>query len=69
MFILFPEFHWILDFEDRQIRVNTISPGATRAPGLLDLAGDDAVQRQGLADYPAAQNPMGRLGEPGEIAR
>ncbi|WP_321939422.1 SDR family NAD(P)-dependent oxidoreductase [Paraburkholderia sp. J8-2] len=60
--------NWILDLKDRQIRVNTISPGATRTPGLLDLAGDDAAQRQGLADYLAAQIPMGRLGEPGEIA-
>ncbi|RQZ65565.1 SDR family NAD(P)-dependent oxidoreductase [Burkholderia sp. Bp9004] len=59
---------WILDLKDRRVRVNTISPGATRTPGLLDLAGDDAVQRQGLADYLAAQIPMGRLGEPGEIA-
>jgi NAD(P)-dependent dehydrogenase (short-subunit alcohol dehydrogenase family) len=59
---------WILDLKDRHIRVNTISPGATRTPGLLDLAGDDAAQRQGLADYLAAQIPMGRLGEPGEIA-
>ena len=59
---------WILDLKERGIRVNTISPGATRTPGLLDLAGDDATQRQGLADYLAAQIPMGRLGEPGEIA-
>ncbi|WP_321812310.1 SDR family NAD(P)-dependent oxidoreductase [Burkholderia sp. BCC1985] len=59
---------WILDLKERGIRVNTISPGATRTPGLLDLAGDDVAQRQGLADYLAAQIPMGRLGEPGEIA-
>ena len=59
---------WILDLKDRRIRVNTVSPGATRTPGLLDLAGDDAAQRQGLADYLAAQIPMGRLGEPAEIA-
>jgi len=59
---------WILDLKERHVRVNTISPGATRTPGLLDLAGDDAAQRQGLADYLAAQIPMGRLGEPGEIA-
>ncbi|WDR97804.1 SDR family NAD(P)-dependent oxidoreductase [Burkholderia ambifaria] len=59
---------WILDLKERHVRVNTVSPGATRTPGLLDLAGDDATQRQGLADYLAAQIPMGRLGEPGEIA-
>lgn len=59
---------WILDLKDRQVRVNTISPGATRTPGLLDLAGTDTDARQGLADYLAAQIPMGRLGEPEEIA-
>lgn len=59
---------WILDLKPRRIRVNTISPGATRTPGLLDLAGDDAAQRQGLADYLAAQIPLARLGEPSEIA-
>lgn len=60
--------NWILDLKERGIRVNTISPGATRTPGLLDLAGSDAVQREGLADYLAAQIPMGRLGNPQEIA-
>lgn len=59
---------WILDLKDRKIRVNTISPGATRTPGLLDLAGPDAAQQEGLADYLAAQIPMGRLGKPQEIA-
>ena len=59
---------WALDLKDRGIRVNAVSPGPIRTPGLLDLAGDDAAQRQGLADYLAAQIPMGRLGEPGEIA-
>ncbi|UEP25876.1 SDR family oxidoreductase [Burkholderia ambifaria] len=59
---------WTLDLKERHVRVNTISPGATRTPGLLDLAGDDPAQRQGLADYLAGQIPMGRLGEPGEIA-
>lgn len=59
---------WILDLKERRVRVNTISPGATRTPGLLDLAGDDAAQRQGLADYLASLIPMGRLGEPEEIA-
>lgn len=59
---------WILDLKDRNIRVNTISPGATRTPGLVDLAGPDAAQQQGLLDYLAAQIPLGRVGEPSEIA-
>lgn len=59
---------WILDLKDRGIRVNTLSPGATRTPGLVELAGPDATQQQGLVDYLAAQVPLGRVGEPVEIA-
>ncbi|QXI26599.1 SDR family NAD(P)-dependent oxidoreductase [Pseudomonas vanderleydeniana] len=60
--------NWILDLKDRNVRVNTISPGATRTPGLVDLAGPDAAQQQGLLDYLASQIPQGRVGEPEEIA-
>lgn len=60
--------NWILDLKDRAVRVNTISPGATRTPGLVDLAGPDAAQQQGLLDYLASMVPMGRVGEPVEIA-
>jgi NAD(P)-dependent dehydrogenase (short-subunit alcohol dehydrogenase family) len=59
---------WILDLKDRGIRVNTISPGATKTPGLVDLAGPDAAQQQGLLDYLASRIPMGRVGDPSEIA-
>ena len=61
--------NWILDLKDRGIRVNTISPGATRTPGLVELAGPDAAAQQGLVDYLAAQIPLGRVGEPDEIAK
>lgn len=61
--------NWILDLKDREIRINTISPGATRTPGLVELAGDDPQQQQGLLDYMASQIPMGRVGEPDEIAK
>jgi NAD(P)-dependent dehydrogenase (short-subunit alcohol dehydrogenase family) len=61
--------NWILDLKDRNVRVNTISPGATRTPGLVDLAGPDAAQQQGLLDYLASQIPLGRVGEPDEIAK
>ncbi|WP_144113105.1 SDR family NAD(P)-dependent oxidoreductase [Paraburkholderia sp. BCC1886] len=59
---------WILDLKDRKIRVNTISPGATRTPGLVELAGPDKAAQQGLVDYLASRIPMGRVGEPEEIA-
>jgi NAD(P)-dependent dehydrogenase (short-subunit alcohol dehydrogenase family) len=61
--------NWILDLKGRKVRVNTISPGATRTPGLVDLAGPDAAQQQGLLDYLASRIPMGRVGEPEEIAK
>jgi NAD(P)-dependent dehydrogenase (short-subunit alcohol dehydrogenase family) len=60
---------WILDLKDTGIRVNVLSPGATRTPGLVELAGDDAAQQQGLLDYLASQVPMGRVGEADEIAK
>jgi NAD(P)-dependent dehydrogenase (short-subunit alcohol dehydrogenase family) len=61
--------NWILDLKDRHIRVNTLSPGSTRTPGLVELAGPDATQQQGLLDYLASRIPMGRVGEPDEIAK
>ncbi|CAO3382518.1 SDR family NAD(P)-dependent oxidoreductase [Azospirillum argentinense] len=60
---------WILDLKDRGIRVNTLSPGPVRTPGLVELAGPDAAQQQGLVDYLAAQVPLGRVGDPDEIAK
>ena len=56
--------NWILDLKERRIRVNVISPGPTRTPGLVDLAGPDAAQQQGLLDHTAAQVPLGRVGDP-----
>jgi NAD(P)-dependent dehydrogenase (short-subunit alcohol dehydrogenase family) len=59
---------WILDLKDRGIRINTLAPGPTRTPGLVDLAGPDAAQQKGLLDFLASKVPMGRVGEMDEIA-
>jgi NAD(P)-dependent dehydrogenase (short-subunit alcohol dehydrogenase family) len=56
---------WALDVKDRGIRINVVSPGPVRTPGLGGLVSDD--QQQGLFDALAAQVPLGRLGEPDEI--
>jgi NAD(P)-dependent dehydrogenase (short-subunit alcohol dehydrogenase family) len=60
---------WTVDLKDRGIRVNVISPGPVRTPGLVELAGPDAAAQQGLVDYMAAQVPLGRVAEPREIAK
>ncbi|MDQ4409189.1 SDR family oxidoreductase [Rhizobium sp. AN63] len=60
---------WALDLKGTGIRVNVVSPGATRTPGLVELAGDDKQQQQGLLDYLASRIPLGRVGEPEEIAK
>lgn len=58
---------WALDLKERGIRINVVSPGPVRTPGLGGLV-DDA-SRQGLFDHLAAQVPLGRLGEPAEIGK
>ena len=51
------------------VRVNVVSPGPVKTPGLVGLAGPDAAQQQGLLDYMATQVPIGRVGDPDEIAK
>lgn len=55
------------DFVDRGIRCNTICPGTVQTPSL-----DDRIAAQGDPDTARtsfiARQPMGRLGDPNEIA-
>jgi NAD(P)-dependent dehydrogenase (short-subunit alcohol dehydrogenase family) len=60
---------WVLDLKGRSIRINTLSPGPTHTPGLVDLAGPDPAQQQGLVDYLTTQIPIGRIGLPEDIAK
>lgn len=60
---------WILDLKERHIRVNVVSPGPTRTPGLVNLAGPEEANQKGLLDFLATQVPAGRVGEPDEIAK
>jgi NAD(P)-dependent dehydrogenase (short-subunit alcohol dehydrogenase family) len=60
---------WILDLKEAGIRVNVLSPGATLTPALLEYAGDDVAQQQGMLDFLATRIPLGRVGDPHEIAR
>ena len=59
---------WILDLQGRGIRVNTLSPGSTRTPGLVALAGSDVTQQEGMLKSMADTIPLGRVGDPEEIA-
>jgi len=61
--------NWILDLKGRGIRVNTLSPGPTKTPGLFDLTGPDAARQQAMLDALASRIPMGRVGDPDEIAK
>ncbi len=56
-----------LEVSDRGIRINVVSPGPVRTPGLGGLVAE--ADRQGLFDALAAGVPLGRLGEPEEIGR
>jgi NAD(P)-dependent dehydrogenase (short-subunit alcohol dehydrogenase family) len=57
---------WAAELVGRNIRVNTLIPGPVHTPGLAGLAspGQEAVL---LAEMATAV-PMGRLGQPDEIA-
>jgi NAD(P)-dependent dehydrogenase (short-subunit alcohol dehydrogenase family) len=61
--------NWIVDLKDRGIRVNTLSPGPIKTPGLVELVGTDAAQQQGFLDHLASTIPMGRVGDPDEVAK
>lgn len=58
---------WALDLKDRGIRINVVSPGPIRTPGLGGLVPEE--HRQGLFDALAAEVPLGRLGEPEEVGK
>jgi NAD(P)-dependent dehydrogenase (short-subunit alcohol dehydrogenase family) len=59
---------WTLDLKARRIRVNVLSPGPTTTPGLVGLAGEDAVAQQEFLSKIASQVPLGRVAGPDEIA-
>jgi NAD(P)-dependent dehydrogenase (short-subunit alcohol dehydrogenase family) len=54
---------WILDLKGTGIRINVLSPGPTETPGLIKGLGSTALLAQ-----MAASVPLGRVGEPAEIA-
>lgn len=54
--------NWAQDLRGTGIRVNVLSPGPTRTDLALDVVGVEAMEAFG------ASTPIGRLGEPAEVA-
>jgi len=59
---------WTLDLKSRKIRVNAVSPGSTNTPGLSGL-GQTEEQIEQILRSMEATIPLGRLGDPDEIAK
>lgn len=54
---------WVVDLKGRGIRVNVVSPGPIETPGFNDLVPSD------VKDGFAQGIPLGRIGQPDEIAK
>jgi NAD(P)-dependent dehydrogenase (short-subunit alcohol dehydrogenase family) len=59
---------WILDLAPRKIRVNVLVPGPTSTPGWHGLSPSEEAN-QAMIEAAAASIPLGRMGEPEEVAR
>src|SRR5690606_38379447 len=58
---------WALEFRDRGIRVNMLSPGPVDT-AILEKLGIAPEHRTGFLDKVAAAIPLGRLGQAEELA-
>jgi len=58
---------WTTDLKARRIRVNALSPGATDTEGLRELFGSSPVGQERLKNI-GTLVPLGRVGQPGEVA-
>ena len=59
---------WTTDLSARRIRVNTLAPGTILTPILSEQAGLSDEQVEGFLAKFAAETPLGRNGDPSEIA-
>jgi NAD(P)-dependent dehydrogenase (short-subunit alcohol dehydrogenase family) len=59
---------WMMDLKDRKIRVNVLTPGPTNTPGLQQLGRDEEQRKHLLAEL-VTIIPLGRLGDPDELAK
>ena len=58
---------WTMDLKDRNIRVNSMSPGAIETPALDNTGLTPEQVEQAAAGF-VSQVPMGRRGKPEEVA-
>ena len=59
---------WTTDLKARKIRVNVVSPGPIDTEGLRELFGSSDVGRDRMKNVSSIV-PLGRLGQPDEIAK
>jgi NAD(P)-dependent dehydrogenase (short-subunit alcohol dehydrogenase family) len=57
---------WIQDLKGSGIRINVLSPGPTRTPGLAGLTSESP---EAFFEHVAARIPLGRLADPDEIGK
>ena len=60
---------WASDLKGRGIRVNVVAPGTIVTPGYSSELGMSEQQIADYAAYVATVTPLGRTGEPDEIAK
>jgi NAD(P)-dependent dehydrogenase (short-subunit alcohol dehydrogenase family) len=60
--------NWAAELKDRKIRVNCISPGPTRTPIVEKMGVTKEYMDEVLTPAIIAQVPLGRMGEPEELA-
>lgn len=58
---------WALDLQGTGIRVNVLSPGPTTTP-CLDRALSGTGQKDAIVDSMVTRVPLGRMGQPDEVA-
>jgi NAD(P)-dependent dehydrogenase (short-subunit alcohol dehydrogenase family) len=59
---------WVMDLKGKGIRINVVSPGPIETPGVDGLANTPEEREQIKAGL-ASQVPLGRMGQPVEIAK
>jgi NAD(P)-dependent dehydrogenase (short-subunit alcohol dehydrogenase family) len=59
---------WTNELKTRQIRVNVVSPGPIETPIFDALGGSEEATKEIKAGF-ASQVPLGRMGQPDEIAK